>query len=240
MRAKRLDAVQNRINRFPYRYAAIDDAYAQFLDDGTLPEDRALAGRVLDRVLKARKPYLEPERAGLWQPYGSTREMLFREACSKVEVVRNFARFLLKTVVEAGYDPTDSEVFGTELEPMDFAPISLQLLGFPHDFVRPEYQGQLHRVLRQHAELPRLDSDDDIGPALSAFMTKGRLPSDPRHLPHVLRISEQFALVAHYFERGGEDLLAAYDAVANSTGDQRVAALRRLGELQAHAQEAHG
>ena len=59
MRAKRLDAVQNRINRFPYRYEAIDNAYARFLHDGTLPEDLALSWRDLKRVLKARKPVPE-------------------------------------------------------------------------------------------------------------------------------------------------------------------------------------
>jgi len=249
MKAKRIQAVQARINRFPYRYEAIDNAYARFLDDGTLPEERELAGRVLQRVLDARKPQpelLQEQLASrpLWQPYGSTREMLFREACCKVDCVRELARFLLRCLVREGYDPTDPEVIGPEMEPMDFAPITIRLLGFPQDCVRPEYQAQLQRVLRQHDELrayQRIGGEDwDRGAAasLAAFLTRGRMPTESRYLLYVLAIGEQFALVAHYFGKGSEDLIAAYEAVATTTGQERVAALRRLGELQARSKEA--
>lgn len=251
MRTKRLQTVQNRISRLPYRYEAIDNAYATFLEDGTLPADSSLAWRVLQRVLKARKaqPDLEQERLEhaadrtLVQPYGTTREMLFREACCDVKSVRDLARLILEALVDAGHDPTDAEIIGPEMEPMDFATVSMRLLGWPEHFVRPEYQAQQRRVLRQQAEVraerPRNNAewDRDAGAALASFLNHGRAPSDSRYFLYVLTTGEQLALVAHYFGRGGEDLLAAYEAVATSSGDKRVAALRRLGELQARPRE---
>lgn len=249
MRAKRLQAVQNRISRFPYRFEAIDNAYAQFLEDGTLPDDCSLAWRALLRVLKARKPQadlLEEHLAAgntLWQPCGTTREMLFREACCSDRAVRALARCLLKAMVGAGYDPTDPEVIGPEMEPMDFTTVSMRLLGWPDHFVRPEHQAQLQRVLRQQDEvraqrpMGNAEWNRGAGAALSAFLQQGRIPTDSRYFLYVLTTGEQFALATHYFGRGGEDLLAAYEAVATSTGQERVAAVRGLGRLQARSTE---
>ena len=233
-----MQAVQRRIDRFPYRYDVIDNAYARFLDDGTLPKDCTIARAVLWRVLRARKPSRVPPAADrpLWQPYGSTREMLFREACCQLECVRELARYELQAAVQAGYDPTDPESIGPEMEPIDLAPVCMRLLGFPQDFVRPEYQAQLQRVFRQHEELRLQPRDDDwhrdAGAALAAFMNRGHVPTGSRFFLYVLTIGEQFALVSHYFGKCGEVLLAAYEAVATSTGEERVAALQRLGELQ--------
>jgi hypothetical protein len=243
--AKRLEAAKGRINRFPYKYEAIDDAYARFLEDGTLPEDRALAGRVLHRVLYARKPVpelaAEQRTLGLHQPYGTTREMLFREAVCTVEPARGLAQLLLRCLVQDGYDPTDPEVIGPELEPADFATVSMQLLGWPRDFVRPQYQEQLERVLQQQATVrasrPRNNDEWDrgAGSALSAFLCRGVVPSDSRYFLFVLTTGESFALHGHYFGHGNEELLAAFDSVATASEGQREAALLHLGALQARS-----
>jgi hypothetical protein len=253
VKSKRLRTVAERISRFPYRYEAIDDAYAQFLADGTLPDDDALASRVLKRVLHARKPLppdpddlLQTASRPLSQPYGSTREMVFREACCTVKPARDLARDLLKAVVQAGYDPTDPEIIQPELEPADFASIAMQLLGWPREYVRPEYLPQLDRVLQQlaaeRANRPRNDAEwtAGAGAALSAFMTQGVVPAEPRYFAFVIPTCEQFALHGHYFGRGGKELLAAFDAVATGTAEARAAALQRLGPLQVHATEALG
>lgn len=50
--------------------------------------------------------------------------------------------------------------------------------------------------------------------------------------------SEMFALHSHYVGHGGEYLLAAYDAVATTTGEPHTVALRQLDALPAHAPEA--
>ena len=250
-RSRRLQAAQDRISRFPYRYHAVDDAYAQFLKDGTLPEDLTLAAAVMHRVLNARKPPKERETwrleliasGALRQPNGSAREMFFSEACSEAKWLRDFARGLLKAVVQAGHDPTDPEMIGFEVEPDDYAPVSLQLVGFPHDYVRPEYKAQLQRVQRQRndvrAQRPVSEEWDRCArKAVAAFLKHGEIPTDPRYYLHALSVGEMFALNGHYCGKGGEELLAAYEAVATSTGPQLEAALLHLGKLQARATEA--
>jgi len=245
---KRLQATANRIARMPVQYHAIDDAYTRFLEDGTLPKDCNLAGAVLQRALNARKPVPEQvaelRALGLDQPFGTTREMVFREAVCDLEPARDLARLILRAIVLAGADPTDPEVIGPELEPSDFASVSMRLLGWPHDFVRPEYQQQLERVLRQQAtvQADRPRGNDEwnrgAGKALAAFLNRGVVPTDPRYFLFVLTTAEGFALHNHYFGKGGEDLLAAYEIVATSTGTKKEAALQRLGELHRLAGEA--
>jgi hypothetical protein len=245
MRTSRVQKTQERINRFPYKYEAIDDAYKRFLEDGTLPEDRAIAGRVLQRVLDARKkvPEVEAERLalGLSQPCGTTREMLFREACCSDKVIRGFARMLLRAMVRAGYDPTDPDLIGPEMEPWLFAPVCLRLMGWPQDYVRPQYQKQLARLLEQQAAeravRPRNDDewDREAGKALSAFLTRGVVPTDSRYFSFVMGIAESFALAGDFFGKlgdGGEELIAAYDVIATGSGAERAAALQRVGPLQ--------
>lgn len=251
MRTKRVDSVAKRVNRFPYKYSAIDDAYTRFLEDGTLPEDTALAGRVLQRVLDARKkvPEIEAERLALnlYQPHGTTREMLFREACCKVKEVRDFARVLLRCMVQAGYDPTDPECIGPEMEPWDFVPVCTRLLGWPHDFVRPEHREQFERLSRQQTQeravRPRNSDewDRDAAKALAAFLTRGVPPTDSRYFAYVMTTAEMFALYYQTFIQNAEELLAAFDALANASVDERDAALRRVCELQArhHAEGKH-
>ena len=246
MRAKRANTVAKRIGRLPYRYRAIDDAYAQFITDGTLPADLTLSAAVMHRVLRARKP--DPETAAwrrdlitsgkLRQPYGCTREMFFSEACCEQKWIRDFARSLLRAIVQTGHDPTDPDMIGYELEPDDYAPVCMRLIGYPHDFVRPEYQAQLERVQRQQTQIyeqrPAHEEWDRLArKAVAAFLSKGEIPSDPLHYLYALSVGETFALVGHYSGKGGEDLLAAYEAVATSSGAERTAALERLGKLQA-------
>jgi hypothetical protein len=251
MKAKRVTSVAKRISRFPYRYHAVDDAYAQFINDGTLPEDLTLSAAVMHRVLKARKPDPETDAwrrdlitsGRMRQPYGCTREMFFAEACCEDKAIRKFARFLLQAVVQAGHDPTDPDMIGYELEPDDYAPVCMRLVGYPHDFVRPEYGAQIERVQRQRNQVadqrPAGEHwDRGARKAVSAFMKKGEIPTDALHYLHALSVGETFALVAHYYGKGGEDLLAAYETAATSTGPDRAAALQRLSELQARSEMA--
>jgi hypothetical protein len=246
MKRQRVNNVQKRISRLPYRYHAIDDAYAQFIKDGTLPEDLSLSAAVMLRVLHARKE--DPEMVAwrrdliasgkLRQPYGSAREMFFAEACSEHKWMRDFARSLLRVLVQAGHDPTNPDLIGFEVEPDDHAPVCLRLIGYPHDFVRPEYQAQLERVQRQQTRIyeqrpAHEEWDRRARKAVAAFLTRGEIPADPLHYLYVMSVGETFALVGHYCGRGGEDLLAAYEAVATSSGAERTAALEHLGKLQA-------
>lgn len=250
MKTKRLTKAQERITKSHHRSRIIDRAYDVFLREGDLPSDRSLAGAVLLRVLNARKPVPSSpevvENAGsqrLRQPYGTTREMLFREAACPLAPVREFAQSLLKVLVQAGYDPTDPGLFGPEMEPQDFAPVCVRLMGWPEDFVRPQYREQLQRSLRQQAEAraqrPLHDDrwDREAGTALGGFLSRGEIP-EPRFYSYVMTIAEPIALFEHYLGRASDELVAAFDAAATSTGEQRVAALQHLGRLQATHTEA--
>lgn len=244
MNARRVKSVESRINRFPYRFEAIDNAYVRFLEDGTLPGDDVLAWRVLKRVLHARKPLprraTDPSQASnapLHQPYGTTREMLFREACCPMGPARDLARLLLRAMVQAGYDPTDEELIGPEMEPADFATTSMRLLGWPQDYVHPDYRQQLDRVMGQQAaeaaSRPHNDTEwvRGAGQALAAFLVRGVLP-EPRFFPFVISTAEEMALHSHYFGRGGEELLAAFETIATGDPVERSGALKRIGQLQ--------
>jgi hypothetical protein len=78
----------------------------------------------------------------------------------------------------------------------------------------------------------------DAAPALAKFLREGVIPTDDDLRLFALTTGEMFAIHAHYFGQGGEELLAAYEAVATTTGDECEAALRHLGALQAKASEA--
>jgi hypothetical protein len=251
VKANRLRTAQKRISRFPYRHHATDDAYAQFIKDGTLPADLTLSAAVMYRVLKARKPDPEIEawrrdliaRGRLRQPIGCTREMFFAEACSEQKWLRDFARNILRVIVQAGHDPTDPDMIGYELEPDDHAPVCMRVLGYPHDFVRPEYQAQMERVQRQRNRVSDMrphheEWDRGARKAVAAFLKRGEIPTDPLYYLYALTVGETFALVGHFGGKGGEELLAAYEAVATCTDAERAGALKSLGQLHAQAAEA--
>ena len=69
-------------------------------------------------------------------------------------------------------------------------------------------------------------------------LSRGDLPEDDAQCMFALTLGEMFAIHADYFGHGDEELLAAFDAVARTSGAQRQAAMRHLGAVQAKRQEA--
>ena len=101
--------------------------------------------------------------------------------------------------------------------------------------------------MRQHAELrarsPRTDEwYREAAAALAAFMKDGKVPEDELLRGFALTVAEMYALHADYF--GKRDaatratVLAAFEAAANATGEERDAALLHLGTLQPRTVEA--
>jgi len=170
--------------------------------------------------------------------------MLFREACCDLKPARELARLLIRAVVQDGHDPTDPDVIQPELEPAEFASTAMQLLGWPHDFVRPDYRAQFVRVQQQLADARTNRPDDDAewksgaGAALAAFLTQGVVPAEPRYFAWVIATSEQFAIHSDYFGRGNKALLAAFDALASESEADRAQALQQVGPLQVQATAA--
>jgi hypothetical protein len=168
---------------------------------------------------------------------------VFHEAVHPTETARRAARLLIGLLVQAGDDPTDPEFIPSDLELPEFGGIAMHLLGWPDRWVRPPYEQQLQRVMRQHAQVRSVSDRSDAwyraaAAGLAAFLRDGEIPADDLQRLFVLTIGEMFAIHAHYFGHGDEDLLAAFDAVATASGPERDAALRRLAQAQACSVDA--
>jgi hypothetical protein len=239
---RRLSTAEVIVGSRPVSPSAIDDLYSRFLRTGELPSSRKAAWGVLQRSLCARRggrvSYQENHRPLAGPP----REQVFREAVHEHDTARDAARLLIEILVEAGDDPSDPEFIPSDYEHPGFGSISLYILGWPDAWVKPPYEKQMERVLRQHAQLRAVASErsewwwQEAAGALSAFMTRGEIPVEPEHRLFALTVAEMFAIQAHYFGRGDEDLIAAFAETAATTGKQRDEALVRLGRLQASVQ----
>lgn len=243
----RLAAVHETISSRPFRLAAVDAAYATLLENGHLPDDARLAWTVLRRALHARKRPM-PSSSSIYQVRAfldcpPPRDQVFREAVAEFDPARDFARLLIGLLTRAGCDPSDPEFIPSDAELPEFGSAAAHFLGWPDQWVKPPYEQQLRRVLRQHAALrDASDGSDalhrDAAAGLAAFLTSGELPTDPLLRQVVLTIGEMFAIHADYFGRGDADLLATYEQVATTTGEVRDVAVATLGELQVRATEA--
>ena len=239
---RRLSTAEVIVGSRPVSPSAIDDLYSRFLRTGELPSSRKTAWGVLQRSLCARRggrvSYQENNRPLAGPP----REQVFREAVHEHEPGREAARLLIEILVEGGDDPSDPEFIPSDYEHPGFGSISLHILGWPDAWVKPPYEKQMERVLRQHAQLRAVAADrsdwwwQEAAGALSSFMTRGEVSSDPDLRMFALTAAEMFAIHAHYFGRGNEQLIAAFAEVAETSGKQQAEALVRLGRLQARIQ----
>lgn len=228
----RMTRVEHAVESQPVSEFAIHRAYERFLRKGELEDHRRLAWAVVDRALHARKAAVE---AGV---RGTPRSHVLREAALAEGPARDAARLLVGLLVRGGLDPTDPEFIPSDLHMPEFGSVALYALGWPDQWVRPHYAAQMERVLRQHAVVRSNHergsmSHREAAAALAAFLKHGEVPADPVLQSFVLTVGEMFALHAHYFGRGGDDLLAAFEAAAKTHGAERDAALARLGALQA-------
>jgi hypothetical protein len=170
---------------------------------------------------------------------------LFHEAAHPFEPARLAARLVIRLLVEAGDDPSDPEFVPADCEIPEFGSVGLWLLGWPDQWVAPERTAQMQRVMKQHAHLRAGEERGDVwtresAVALAGFLRRGEVPRRDDMRRFVLTIGEMFALHTHYFLRVGEDLLAAFEAVANASAQDREGAVLRLGKAQArHAAEGH-
>ena len=245
----RLAAVARVIDHQHLAPPAIDRAYAKFLRTGELGDDHRLAGVVLQRALHARRESADMD-SGTWADnqdpssslVGSPRGRVFHEAACASDAARVAARVLISLLVSIGHDPTDPEFIPSDFEAPDFGGVAMHALGWPDRWVRPQYAHEMQRVMQQHAKLRKnvVRSEDWYRAAaagLRNFLTHGEVPTEPDVRLFALTVAEMFALNRHYFTGTNEDLLVAFDAVANARGAQRDAALMHLGTVQARCQE---
>jgi hypothetical protein len=246
---KRFDATETALQQCPLAADAINETYGSFLRTGTLPKDRRLSWAVLERAIQARKASADTRaNRSMWDrlhdlPSEDARYMVFREAIHEDPAPRDFARILIRALVRSGDDPTDPEFVPTDLEQPEFGSMAMHALGWPDLWAREPYAKQLQRVLAQHAALRAQGPRSDLwyhkaAAALAGFLSRGDLPQDDAECLFALTLGEMFAIHADYFGHGDEELLAAFDAVARTSGAQRQAAMRHLGAVQAKRQEA--
>jgi hypothetical protein len=233
---RRLLAAERAISSLQLSTSAIEDAYGKFLRTGDLPEDPQLGWTVLKQALHARKAAADMEGTVA----GSPRERVFQEAVHSFGPARMAARLVIRVLVLSGDDPTDPEFIPSDTELPEFGGVAMNLLGWPDRWVRPPYEDQMQRVMRQHAQVRSMSDHSDAwyreaAAALPAFLRDGELPIDDLLRLLALTIGEMFAIHAHYFGRGDEALLAAYDAVATTSGAERDDALHRLALAQARS-----
>lgn len=243
---RRLNVVARSMRALPFQKQAIDHAYAKLLQAGELPADDRLAWSVLERALYARRSTVDGRcieaRVVVGDPIdGPPRRRVFCEAVHSFAPARIAARELIKMLVAAGQDPTDAEFIPSDIELPDFGGAAMHLLGWPDQWVRPQYVPQMQRVMRQHADvLGQVDGSDgwhrEAAAGLGAFLTRGELPAEQTVRLFALTVGEMFALHADALGRGNQDLLAAYAAVATSLGAEQQTALEHLCRLQARAE----
>lgn len=217
---------------------AMNLLYQCFLATGALPENLRLAWQVLERALIARQGGGLTLQVDGGPAYGPPRELVFREAAHSCDLVRATARTVIEQFVRTGGDPSDPEFIPSYLPIPPFGSMALSILGWPNRLVHPAYQHQMQRVLRQHAMLRIRGRRSDaalrtMSQALSRFLKRGEIPKDDDLRFHVLTIAELFTINGHYVGDGGEDVLAAFDAVAKAGSGERGATLLRLSEAQA-------
>jgi len=243
---RRLQTTHDAIHSQPLQLQTIDRAYGKFLRTGELPAVQPLAKSVLRRALFARKASADRQASmpmlpvrqtdSSHRPRATPREQVFGEALYADEPVRFAARTIIDTLVAAGEDPTDPEFIPSDIPEPEFGSMALYILGWPDEWVRPQYEQQLQRVLVQHRALRLLPNRDEAwyleaARALAAFQTRGDLPMTLFGL-YARTMGEMFAIHADYVGKGDQELLAAYEVVGTTTGDEHIAAMRQLGALQ--------
>jgi hypothetical protein len=233
--------VANNLQERPIATLAVDEQYRRLLERGELAAEKRLASAVLCRALQARRDGATPTRSCDYEAV-PPRERVFREAVDDFAPARDAARLLIQVLVQCGHDPSDPEFVPSDSECPDFGSTAMRVLGWPHEWVRPEYHEQMSRVLERHRRLREAGPRSELwyreaSRAWSGFLTRGDLPDDPELQEFALVAGEMFALNADYFGRSVAGLLQAFEDVSAAAADERAAALERLGALQVRACE---
>ncbi|HEX5050412.1 MAG TPA: hypothetical protein VFZ65_01440 [Planctomycetota bacterium] len=164
-------------------------------------------------------------------------DALLDEAVRAPEPFRGLSRLLLQLFAQIGLDVTQPILADSDIQRPDYGSMGLHLAGFPECLAKAPYEEQAHRLFARCAELRRRiqPRDDRWYAALAAagarFLNEGELPDDELLREAVLANGELFALARNFGGDGDAEVLAAFDAAAASTGEQRDDALRRLQEL---------
>ena len=244
---KRLDELEQRIHSIPISTAAVRKAFEVFQRTGELPEDVRLGYEVvrwvqngapltwadasMDMARSIREHVERPARAE--DPRMGS---LYDEALFGSGMVKDAARGMLRGMAKVGLDPSLPQFVGQPWDPAERGNVGVSLMGFPECLAKAPYEEQAERLFARLDLLQVIAEEDrrwleQLDYATEMFQQGGEWPSDPVALEAILVLGEIDALVRH---AAGEDvsvLMAAFDAAATATGDERTVAVGRVQEL---------
>ena len=163
-RSLRLAALEAKVAGMPPDPGALRSAFGRFRRTGVLPEDEAMAVRVVvwaDTGVDPTRFELESDlgREGLLRAYVAglmaredpTMEGLRSEAVYAEEPVQGIARRILVRLAEGGEDPSEPLFRLKGWEPMELtcASVALTWVGFPHCVVAEDRWEEADRVVEE-------------------------------------------------------------------------------------------
>lgn len=246
--AQRVDGVEAVLHRIPVPAELVDKALAAFLATGLLPDEPRFAAQVAARL------WTEPEEpvdryssvyewgrrlcarvAEQERARDAVRDALIHEAVWETGIVRLAARSMLQGLVAAGLDLRQAIFEGDEVP--EFGPVGLAMLGFPEQFVGPEFGPQCRRLDDRCDILARAVPHGDpvwrrsMRSAAELFQCCGERPADPLVFECVLAMGELSTFAAKVAGQPVDNELAAFDAAFMATGDAREQAIARLQDM---------
>ena len=242
---KRMDQVKETITSLPVREKVLDELFEVFCYFGELPEEEHLADAVVRRALGREVEPPRPPWASMVQTkeFPEVREMLFHEAVFDTDLGRKLARLAITVEVAKGGDVRDTRFASYHGIP-EHGSVGMHILGHPQWLALPPYVDQANRLWARY-RLIRFKIDhrgphwfDPFEKVLLAFKKDGVMPDEGLERDWLLAELELETLMLH---KDGEDvaeLMAAFDAAAKASTEDREEAVQAVAELLAKRKAA--
>lgn len=255
---RRLDRAEAQLEVMPIAPDSLHAAFERFAQAGELPEHARLASAVLTRALQP--PKSQDTRYSANEDYFArvqrvireleamnqtgkapcdVRRMLFDEAVSTFDVVRDAARAVLRMLASVGVNLTEPFPFNDDIDLPEFGSMGLHLLGWPEILIRPPYEAQATRVLQTHKTVrQRIACIDQwhrkAAESMGTFFQSGALPEDTELRDLVLHFAEFLSLHAILGGEQDDIMLIVFDVVGTTKGEVRERAIEQLQAAVGH------
>ena len=247
--SKRLQKLEQHYGSLPIHHSVVTAAFETFRETGDLPEDSPLAYEVVQRAKRGfdcvygpgdRVDWGASIQAAMKKPQriaDPTMDRLYNEAVWGEGMVRAAARLSLQRMAMRGWDPSQPQFVGRDLEIPDWGAVGIHFIGVPKLLAKAPYEERAERLLARYAALrERIPAADrawltGLERAVGGFLRHGRLPGDDL-LREVVLADAEFRMLV--WNAAGEDVaepMAVLHEVGNSVGAEREAAEARLQAL---------
>ena len=236
---RRLERIQDAIDAAPVHRHLLHEEYEWFVKLGELPDDPRLAREVVDLAMRGggepeygwSPPPAERVRPGdAWPP--SVRGLLFEEALSAPQPVRDLARAAIATEVAYGGDVANPGFASRHGIPM-YGSVALHVIGWLDKLVAPPYEDQARRLqVRLDCVRGRIPHDDprwfEVQAAAEAqFYATGELPEDELHFEALLVAIELELFAAHRRGKPVAQQLRQVGLAGRAAGEERRELLQK-------------